>query len=810
MLRQQVPPSDESPQINTDITPDCSLAITYEELVDTLKKKNNNSAGGQDRTTYKMIKSLPDNTLNNLRTALSDVFLTNQIPDSWRTVKVVPIPKKDKDLNGFRNFPPIALISVLLKCINSCLKNRIEQFLDGNEILPNTTFAYRKARSATMAVNYLVQELTINKQKGNKIIICSIDISNAYNCVPTSALTKILEECNINSNYIIWFQSFLKKRILKLGKESVIINDGLPQGSCLSPLLFNLYTKSLHDFEDDSTDIFQFADDFLIMVHDRHLQSLTQKLQLKLKTFIDKCSDLNFNINTHKTKSIYFAKTNKKQLDIKIDNLAIEQVNQIKFIGRTLNSSLTVTSHFNKLIKKAANNVKLIQMITTVKAGVTPKVAVNLYKSLVRSKIEVARSTTHNLPKTTNNKIMAFQNKSLRRCLGLTPSTPVHNIYALANEFEPKEREMLLTSRELIKLKFINVNAYNNVAFHNQLNSSYSKTYYQFKEILDNVSTQTAFTKNRELRITKKLLAKKKTELPKQQIKAEYYSLFQKYKENNFTIFATDASGGVNSMGCGVYNVSQKQHFYFSIDFKSSSAFSEMWAIAKAVDIAFEDNLKKIVIFTDSLASCQLLSQETSNNYIVANIHNTLNKAKIQCEVVWTPSHVGIEFNEIADYIAKLAVDVGAPLATKLTPEEALSQINTIIKNNWNTKYQTISQEKGKTLANFFPEIPNKPWYHNSTLEAKEIKTINRLLTGHTYDKEYLNRIKIVDTNICDTCHVLDNYTHMIFACKRYDTIRNKYNAVKNHKDCTEILKKRDCATLKELCNFIQEANLDF
>ncbi|XP_017468976.1 PREDICTED: uncharacterized protein LOC108360978 [Rhagoletis zephyria] len=234
-----------------------------------------------------------------------------------------------------------------------------------------------------------------------------------------------------------------------------------------------------------------------------------------------------------------------------------------------------------------------------------------------------------------------------------------------------------------------------------------------------------------------------------------------------------------------------------------------MWAIAKAIELAVEDKLEKIVIFTDSLTSCHLVEKNESNNYLAAKIHKSLNSSNLVCEIVWVPGHVGIEINEIADDLAKWAVNVGAPLKVKLTPEEALRQINVSIKDEWNMQYKRISHEKGKRFAEFFPEIPNKPWYHNSTLNAREIKTINRLLTGHTYDNVYLNRIRVVSTNICEECNIIDDYTHMIFACHKYSSIRNKYDAVKNHNDCTDILKKRDPTTLKDLCNFIKEAELE-
>lgn len=374
---------------------------------------------------------------------------------------------------------------------------------------------------------------------------------------------------------------------------------------------------------------------------------------------------------------------------------------------------------------------------------------------------------------------------------------------------EPKEREKLLIARELIKLKFINKKVYNNIKTSIRVNSSYSSAFYQFKNIIEKVCTDSYYIKNEQLKIVKNALVGRKANIAKELIISEYRRLENEYSERNYTIFATDASGGTSSMGCGVYNVTLKQEFLFSINFLTSSAFSELWAIAKAIDIAIEGNCKNIAIFTDSLTACHLLEKHQSNNYIVAKIHSNLNEHNMTCNIIWTPGHMGIQMNEKADILAKFATDVGAPINPLLTPEEAIRQIESLLREEWNSRYKSLSQDKGRTFATFFPDIPKTPWYHNSSLNSKEIKIINRLITGHTYDKVYLHKIKIVNSNICDFCHTLDTYNHAIFACGRHNSIRDKYNAVKKHTNFKEFYDNNDGAALKELCSFINETQIE-
>lgn len=83
-----------------------------------------------------------------------------------------------------------------------------------------------------------------------------LDVSKALDSVKTELLLNTMAKQKIPSKIIEWIYTYLKGRtlILKTEQEDVEIkvNQGLPQGCPLSPILFNLYTTSLHnDNEED-------------------------------------------------------------------------------------------------------------------------------------------------------------------------------------------------------------------------------------------------------------------------------------------------------------------------------------------------------------------------------------------------------------------------------------------------------------------------------------------------------------------------------------------------------------------------------
>lgn len=141
---------------------------------------------------------------------------------------------------------PISLISVVVKCLNMLVKDALVEKVETLKIIPPKSFAYRRQRSATMCLNEALHLIANKKQNKEKVFLCLLDFSDAYNCVDLDILYQLLLQHNISHNIANWIKNFLSSRKLTLGGHTLEIKNGLPQGSCLSPVLFNIYTSKLH------------------------------------------------------------------------------------------------------------------------------------------------------------------------------------------------------------------------------------------------------------------------------------------------------------------------------------------------------------------------------------------------------------------------------------------------------------------------------------------------------------------------------------------------------------------------------------
>ena len=103
----------------------------------------------------------------------------------------------------------------------------------------------------------------------------------------------------------------------------------------------------------------------------------------------------------------------------------------------------------------------------------------------------------------------------------------------------------------------------------------------------------------------------------------------------------------------------------------------------------------------------------------------------------------------------------------------------------------------------------SKPWFHNVNMTAHQVKILNRVIVGTTYDKVYLYNSKIEDNVFC-SCGQVQSFTHLVFECPEYDCIRSKYELFKKFDNFIDIFKEKRLDLLFALASFLVDAKFKF
>ncbi|KAL1123731.1 hypothetical protein AAG570_001504 [Ranatra chinensis] len=242
-------PPEVSPTDTITETPTAKLYkhTTPVEIREVLTKLKTNKAPGSDGITNKVAKNISRKALTKLTNIINAILRTCHYPRQWKTVTVVALPKPGKLPSLPSSYRPISLLSVLAKITDKIILSRLLRVTEALDIIPDSQFGFRRKHATTHQLSRVVSHVSEQMKSGRSTAMVSLDCEKAYDTVWTNGLLFRLTEYNFPLPLIKIMQSYLSDRNIRVRigeslSEEVSLQAGLPQGSVLSPWLFNIYT----------------------------------------------------------------------------------------------------------------------------------------------------------------------------------------------------------------------------------------------------------------------------------------------------------------------------------------------------------------------------------------------------------------------------------------------------------------------------------------------------------------------------------------------------------------------------------------
>ena len=264
---------------------------------------------GSDLVHNKHLQHLPMPYQRWLLAIFNESFRSGDVPAAWKTALLLPLPKPGKPPTSVSSYRPISLLSCVGKLLERLVANRLTFVLERNGALRPSQGGFRQKLSAVDQCARLEQSIRRALASRGVVVALFCDLSSAFDLVWHTGLLYKLSRCGVEGALLAWIRSFLtdrRFRVFVAGETSSSrgMSSGVPQGSVLSPMLFNVM---LHDMPSvPGVHAAEYADDITFFSEHKDIHVAAARIQQMLSSFHRWTKRWGFRLNLDKTKCMYF------------------------------------------------------------------------------------------------------------------------------------------------------------------------------------------------------------------------------------------------------------------------------------------------------------------------------------------------------------------------------------------------------------------------------------------------------------------------------------------------------------------------
>ena len=394
--------------------------ITPREVKAIIKSFKNGKAPGGTGVNKAILEKLPNKMVARLCNIFNASLAAGYFPRKFRHAIIRLIPKPGKTPHKVESNRPISLLETPGKSLEKIINKRIIDHLQDHDLYNNRQHGFRQGRGTHTAIGIVYESASIALADRVQTNVVLRDVAKAFDKVWHPGLKLKLTRLDLPACLVQFCCSFLDDRTarIKLGQylgESIQLESGVPQGSCLSPTLYTIYTGDMPDpivyseyvaYADDITQIITYpgkSRNMMARVTARAIESINEfEKKWKIAT------------NMTKFQVIPLARTALAPLIVEGEQ--IEYSNKGKVLGLKIGKR-GIIPHVNERIQSANRQLTKIKRFGLLPEGQKA----HLYKALIRPILEYPPIPLDTISTSQKLRLQRVQNKAVRWIKGFTP-----------------------------------------------------------------------------------------------------------------------------------------------------------------------------------------------------------------------------------------------------------------------------------------------------------------------------------------------------------------------------------------------------
>lgn len=413
-----------------------NVLVRPKEVKSIISAMKTKKAPGLDRIRNVLLKHLPRKGLILLTKILNACLKLCYFPVKWKHASVIAIPKANKDITSPGNYRPISLLSGPSKILERVVLSRLNRHLETDVIVPHEQFGFRKGHSTAHQLVRIKKEIQQNLSAGRSTGMVLLDVEKAYDSVWQQAVVYKLHQSNCPLYIVKIVHSFLSSRTFAVAVSGSLstthrIPFGVPQGSVLSPTLYNIFTADV--LKVDGVVYAFFADDTAYLASDKDPEIIVTKLQNAQNSLEDFQRKWRIKINATKTQTIFFTKKraarNLPSTTVSTNGLSSPWTNEANYLGIIYDSKLTFSKHIDYATKKLDKATRSLFSLINRRSKLSSKNKILIFKCILRPIMVYGSPVWGDCAKSHRKRLQVKQNKLLKMIYNFDPFYPTEELH---------------------------------------------------------------------------------------------------------------------------------------------------------------------------------------------------------------------------------------------------------------------------------------------------------------------------------------------------------------------------------------------
>ena len=458
--------------------------VTPEEVHDAIFKNSSNTAPGHSQITYRVLKWAWNNPTGQKHiTALIQKCLRKGYhPKPWRRAIAIALRKPNKpDYSNPRAYRLITLLECLAKVLERIVARRLT-FLAGKlNLVPPNQFGGRSNSSTDDAITTFITDIQAAWNHGKVTSALTFDIKGYFDFVNHDRLLCELRRKHLPLEYVKWTASFLSNREAAIcidGRCGTMlpVQNGIPQGSPVSPILAAFYSAELielftphasHPTLDPPTcpsqptpvNVIMYVDDGKIYVSSKSLETNVIILKLAYKEVEKWLISAGLAPDLSKREIMHYSRRRKYDCNppITLDDYdgitrTIVPDKFVRWLGVHFDRKLTFNHHVKVVAARGENAVNSLAMLANTVRGLSHSYLRRLYLSCVIPEILYACPAWWNGTKCLGKPLEKVQRSGLKLICAAFKTTPTYALEVEASIPPIKFQADLCIKRYAVRL----------------------------------------------------------------------------------------------------------------------------------------------------------------------------------------------------------------------------------------------------------------------------------------------------------------------------------------------------------------------